>query len=563
MTGAMLMAAALCLAAGVTACGAGGDEGFSESAPAAPAQSAPMMAAMDSPAAAATAAPAPMMAAPAPAAPAPMVIVEREVAQEMSADLATDTTSATAAQTASVVGGFEVPTQQELEARYAALQRIIVRTAHIDVVVNDIQPAIDRISEEAEDIGGWVVSTQRHSKHSGGISIRVPATSLDETISMLRSMAVEVRSESTESRDVTDEYVDLRSRLDNMLSTEERLLEFLDLAPDARQALEVQRDLNELQGEIERIKGRIKLLEETSAFSLINVTLTLAAQAMAVDAGPDRTEASGNSIRFRAVFRPPAGITDFETTWDFGDGSEPRSVYRSAPTQNEGERVTQTAVYAYNDPRDSPFIVSVTIRGTGEGGVAEGSDTLIVSVSEIPHIQVYAGDEYITVDQNEEVEFSGSFTRPPGLDNVRFVWNFGDGSEAATGALGEGVTRVTATHVYPDYRNEPYTAALEISADSEVGEVRAFSQVSVYVQRERGFVVGGYELGENFKTAARALTGLAQILMTVLIWAAIFSPVWGAIGAAIWFIIRLDARQRARKLARMESEAQAAGDAKS
>ena len=40
-----------------------------------------------------------------------------------------------------------------------------------------------------------------------------------------------------------------------------------------------------------------------------------------------------------------------------------------------------------------------------------GDDTVIVTVSEIPAIEVFAGRRK-NVNQNEAVEFSGSFTRP-------------------------------------------------------------------------------------------------------------------------------------------------------
>ena len=458
---------------------------------------------------------------------------------------------------AASVGGVDVPSQDEIRARYASVRRVIVRTARVDLVVDAVQPSLDAIGRAAEDADGWVVSSSRASKHSGSISVRVPATALDGFIETLRGMAAEVVSESTDSQDVTDEYFDLRARLDNMLATQARMLEFLDLAPDARQALEVQRDLNELQTDIERAKGRIQLLEETSAFSLVTVSLTLAARDMAVDAGPDRSEAAGEPIRFRATFAPPPGISAFSTTWDFGDGSPPVTVRRTAPTANDGERVAETVVHVYEDPTDSPFIARVSVSGTGEGGVAEGEDTLIASVSRIPQIQVYAGDGWMEVEQNDEALFSGSFTRPEGLRNVRYEWDFGDGSPPVSGGLPDGTTRAAASHVYPNYRDVPYTARLTITADSDAGEALASAEVSVSVRRARGFLVAGYDLGETFKTAVRALSVAVQFIGTLLVWALVFSPIWGALGAVIWLIIRLDARSRAKRRAAMEAQIEA------
>ena len=150
--------------------------------------------------------------------------------------------------------------------------------------------------------------------------------------------------------------------------------------------------------------------------------------------------------------------------------------------------------------------------------------------------------------------------RPKGLTDVRYEWDFGDGSTPTEGDLPEGVTRATATHVYPDHRREPYIAKLTVSADSEVGEVEASAEFYVYVTEQVGFVVGGFELGDNFKTAVRGLTGFVQGLTAVVIWLAIFSPFWGAIVALVWFIVRWRARRRTRLNERLEAEAAAAED---
>ena len=120
-------------------------------------------------------------------------------------------------------------------------------------------------------LDGWVVSTNRFEKHRGFISFRVPAEALDKATARLREMAVEVKAEVSDSRDVTDEYFDLRARLDNQEATEEALLKLLGRAETVEAALKVQQTLTGVQEEVERLQGKIKLLEETSAFSLVSV----------------------------------------------------------------------------------------------------------------------------------------------------------------------------------------------------------------------------------------------------------------------------------------------------
>ena len=463
----------------------------------------------------------------APAASVPRPAVVREVEAESQAAKA---------------GEMEAGGSDGERAALVAQNRIIVRTVNMNLEVDDVTAAIEEVSRSVQRDGGWVVSTDRSSKHYGFIAVRVPAEKLDAVLQWMRQIGVDVLSESSTSTDVTDEYYDLRSRVSSLQATEEALIKLLERAEKVEDALEVQRELARLQVEIESHLGRIKLLEETAAFSLVNISLNLAPQDMRVDAGEDKTFSVGEAAQFRATFYPPEDIEEFSFTWDFGDGSQVVSDTGSAP-RADGGRITSTVYHVYRSDLESPFIVEVEMSGWGEAGVVEGSDTLIATVTELPAITVFAGEHRI-VEEGEEVEFSGSFTRPDGLTNFRYSWEFSDGTEAVEGAPEQGATTVTATHVYENHRPRSYTVTLTVSADSEAGSVEGEASFEVFVEEARGFVVSGWSAGDNLKSAVRALSGFAQALGTAAIWLAIFSPVWLALGAVVLFAVRSRRRLR-------------------
>ena len=437
----------------------------------------------------------------------------------------------------------DIEASSETLAQLVNQERIIVRTVEATIVVTEVQGSMDRITAMVRGLGGWVVSTNRFEKHRGFISFRVPAEALDKATARLREMAVEVKAEVSDSRDVTDEYFDLRARLDNQKATEEALLKLLGRAETVEAALKVQQTLTGVQEEVERLQGKIKLLEETSAFSLVSVNLELEPVDMAVEEIADKTTGVGERVRFRAFFKPPEGIEDFSYTWDFGDGESIRG-HQTAPTEKEDTRVTATVPHRYRDEEDSPYIVQFEIQGSGEAGAAEGDTTLMVEVTRIPDIIVFAG-ESIAVDEGEEVEFSGSFTRPPGLNEVEYRWDFGDGSEPATGMLGVGITTAVATHVYEHHRPFSYQATLTITAESEAGTVEDSSSLDVRVREVPGWVISGLSFSDQGKTAVRTLSAVGQGALIGVIWVAILSPAWLVFGGGgYWLIRRYKGRRR-------------------
>ena len=173
-------------------------------------------------------------------------------------------------------------------------ERLIIRTGNLSLVVEDTEAALGAIAEMAEANGGWVVSSSvyqyRENDKRGEITVRVPSEGFASAIDGFKEMAIEVTSESTSGQDVTEEYVDLSSRLANLEATADRVRNFLDEARDVEEALAVNQELSRLEGEIEVIKGRMQYLSQSAAFSTITVNLVPDAVAQPIEVGGWRPE---------------------------------------------------------------------------------------------------------------------------------------------------------------------------------------------------------------------------------------------------------------------------------
>lgn len=173
-------------------------------------------------------------------------------------------------------------------ADYAAVERLIIRNANLDIVVRDTEAAVETISQLATDMDGYVIESNLSQYQEGKqayLQLRVPAEKLDQTLDSIRELSEEVRRENVSGEDVTDEYVDLQSRMRHLEATEERLLTFMDEAEDTEAALEVYDRLQNIQAQIEQTKGRMQYLEQSAAMATITLNITPSRLAQPIEVG--------------------------------------------------------------------------------------------------------------------------------------------------------------------------------------------------------------------------------------------------------------------------------------
>lgn len=212
-------------------------------------------------------------------------------------------------------------------------ERMVVRSGHLEVVVDDVEATTQAVGRIAGTMGGYVVSSsvyQEGGRTFGSVVMRVESDRFESALSAIRSLAVEVSRETTSSTDVTEEYIDLAARKRNLERTEEQLLDLMERAGTVEELLDVQREVSRVRGEIEQLEARMRYLEETSAMSLIEVFLREAVLSASFSADK-RVVDEGEPVQFTAEVS--GGFAPYSYEWRFGDGetsnqASPSHVYR-------------------------------------------------------------------------------------------------------------------------------------------------------------------------------------------------------------------------------------------
>jgi hypothetical protein len=162
----------------------------------------------------------------------------------------------------------------------APTDRKIIRNADLTLESDSPEDSQREITSIAERAGGFVVDSQATSsdikstrRDIVNISIRVPSQKFADAMDEIRRTGTRIVIESVKGEDVTEEFIDVEARLRAKKALEMQFMEIMKRANSVNEALNVQSEIADVRGEIERIEGRKRFLENQSSLSTIKVRL--------------------------------------------------------------------------------------------------------------------------------------------------------------------------------------------------------------------------------------------------------------------------------------------------
>lgn len=156
----------------------------------------------------------------------------------------------------------------------APSQRLIIKTAELELTVDDTAVAMQNTTDTVVGAGGYIVSQRVWEVDGfryGSMQLGVPVAEFERVLTMIRRLG-DVTVDIASGQDITDEFVDLNSRLGNLQATQTRLREFLNDAQNVEEILAVNAELSRVEEQLEVIQGRINYLADRAAFSTITLS---------------------------------------------------------------------------------------------------------------------------------------------------------------------------------------------------------------------------------------------------------------------------------------------------
>ncbi|WP_075618820.1 DUF4349 domain-containing protein [Paenisporosarcina indica] len=163
------------------------------------------------------------------------------------------------------------------EPQEASTLRMIIHQAQLQVNVKKLETAQENITKKVEQYGGYIVESNVYQEddetNSGKMIVRIPEKHFQTFLHDAEEQAADILERNVSGQDVTEQYVDLQSRVKSKRAVEERLLEFMGNAQKTEDLLRISSDLATVQEEIEVMVGKMNYLENQTSFSTIELIM--------------------------------------------------------------------------------------------------------------------------------------------------------------------------------------------------------------------------------------------------------------------------------------------------
>lgn len=159
----------------------------------------------------------------------------------------------------------------------------ILKTADIKIEVVNVSVSAEKVKEISKRYGGLIQSLSvfagKNNRYSGKVTLRIPEEFFDDALAEINSIGT-VLSSSVSAEDITEEFVDLVAQRDSLTNQLAQYNRLLLKGQNVTEILIIQKEIERVQLELDRIVGRMKYLDNRIKLSTISISLSEPAQVM-------------------------------------------------------------------------------------------------------------------------------------------------------------------------------------------------------------------------------------------------------------------------------------------
>jgi len=150
----------------------------------------------------------------------------------------------------------------------------IIKTGDISFETNNIYGTRKKIINSLKSLGGYVSEeSETNDTYRRGLTLklRVPSKNFDQLLDSVSGNAEKIDSKNVHVADVTTQFIDIKTSLDNQKLLEKRYQELLKRSDKMSDMLQIENKLTEIRTSIDSTQGTLNYLSRQVAYSTLEV----------------------------------------------------------------------------------------------------------------------------------------------------------------------------------------------------------------------------------------------------------------------------------------------------
>lgn len=157
------------------------------------------------------------------------------------------------------------------------VKKKIIKDGRLGIQVKNLKAAKTNIDTLVRSLGGYydnesLINNDYSTDYN--LRIRIPSNNLEILIGKIEKGEGEVSYKEITARDVTEEFIDLETRLTNKQKYLAQYQELLKNAKSIKEILDIQEKIRVLEEEIESTTGRLKYLNDQVNYSTLELNIS-------------------------------------------------------------------------------------------------------------------------------------------------------------------------------------------------------------------------------------------------------------------------------------------------
>lgn len=157
---------------------------------------------------------------------------------------------------------------------FETVERKLTKEGQVEFETENLNSTRKTIFDAVNAYDGYVSSDQEFKsigRKSNTVIIRIPADKFDILLRDATRGVEKFESKEINVKDVTEEFLDIKTRLKTKKELEQRFIDLLKEAKNVTEILEIEIQIGHLRSDIESIEGRFKYLEDRVSFSTLTM----------------------------------------------------------------------------------------------------------------------------------------------------------------------------------------------------------------------------------------------------------------------------------------------------